>query len=552
MEKSLRVCIISREYPPDTGFGGIATFANHLGHGLVGLGHHVTVITLAKGKAKSYTEDDIQVHRVELYFGENTLNLVGLAMPYSKYIISTSAALWQKFIELHAKQPFDVVDAPELLAEGFYPAITKLAPLVIRLYTPHSKFIAEALHNVTTSFDHQFVAIVERIAMIYADAITSPSKDLAQFVANDLCIPYERIKLIPNPIDTDFCSPHGNQSIAETEILKVLFVGRLEARKGIYYLIEAWKKVATAIPKAHLYVIGDDTKTAKGQTSVLEEIKKYIHKEKLENTVTFIDRIPLTELPAYYRSADICVVPSLYDNSPYTCLEAMSCGRAVVGTSSGGTAEYIVHGESGIIVPPKDSASLAKAMISLLLDKKERLRLGNNARSRVLVNFQRREIARLTAQLYKQAIESFMSRKSSLHTNSLYTRGAEEVLTDMEYYASSFNEMLHQFLFRWSYNYRIITWYRKLRYHPKLYIAKAFLRFINSATFWLTDEKRQANSMYRSLENMVREKENKPMLPRRSAIESSIAENGFDRSAYTESVASQSLDLSRDYVKERS
>ncbi len=507
MEKLLRVCIISREYPPDTGFGGIGTFAKHLAHGLVSLGHHVTVISLAKDKAKSYTEGDIQVHRVEPYFDQHTLNLIDCAMPYSKYVISTSAALWQKFIELHAKQPFDVIDTPELLAEGFYPAITKVVPLVIRLYTPHSKFIAEALHNVTPSFDHQFVAMVERIAMNYADAITSPSKDLAQFVANDLCMPLERIKIIHNPIDADFCSPHGNRSIPENDSLKVLFVGRLEARKGIYYLIEAWKDVVAVVPKAHLYVIGDDTNTATGQTSVLAEIKRYIAKHNLENSITFIDRIPLVELPAYYRSADVCVVPSLYDNSPYTCLEAMSCGKAVIGTSSGGTAEYIVAGESGLIVPAKDATSLAQAMIALLKDNKERRRLGDNARSRVLVCFQRREIARLTAQLYKQAMETFIERQSRMTANSLYTRGAEEMLGDMEYFAGTFNEMLHQFLFQWSYSYRIRTWYRKLKSRPKLYSIKAFLRLIDAMTFWLTPDERKANSMYSSLENMVKGKD---------------------------------------------
>ena len=515
MEKSLRICIISREYPPDTGFGGIATFANHLAHGLVSLGHHVTIVTLAKDKAKLYTEDGIDVHRVQPYFDQHTLNLIDCAMPYSKYVISTSAALWQKFIELHAKQSFDVVDTPELLAEGFYPAITKVVPLVIRLYTPHSKFIAEGLHNVTPSFDHQFVAMVERIAMVYADAITSPSKDLAQFVANDLCLPLERIKIIYNPIDTDFCSPHGKQSISsEHSGLKVLFVGRLEARKGIYFLIEAWKEVVAIVPNARLYVIGDDTQTAKGQTSVLAELHKYINKHKLESSITFIDRIPLTELPAHYRSADICVVPSLYDNSPYTCLEAMSCGRAVIGTSSGGTAEYIIDGESGVIVPAKDSATLAQAIIKLLQNDPERLRLGNNARTRVLTNFQKREIARQTAQLYKQAIETFVDRQSRKIQSSLFTRGAEEMLTDMEYFAGSFNEMLHQFLFQWSYSYRIKTWYRKLRSRPKLYLSKALLRLIDSLTIGMTDEQRKLNPLYYSLEKMVTSKTAKSIVPK--------------------------------------
>src|SRR5271163_1672666 len=101
MEKALRICLIAREYPPDTGFGGIATFTNHLAHGLINLGHQVHVVTLAKGQARSYTEDGIIVHRVMPYFDEQAFYMIECFMPYSKYMINTSSALWQKFMELH-------------------------------------------------------------------------------------------------------------------------------------------------------------------------------------------------------------------------------------------------------------------------------------------------------------------------------------------------------------------------------------------------------------------------------------------------------------------
>ncbi len=141
-----------------------------------------------------------------------------------------------------------------------------------------------------------------------ADAITSPSKDLAQFVAKDLVYPLDQIKIIHNPIDADWFTPEGEKSITDNNFLKVLFVGRLEERKGIRYLIEAWPKIVSAIPNAHLYVIGDDTKTAKGQTSELAQLKKYIQKNKLTNSINFLGRVPLSDLPKYYRSADICVI----------------------------------------------------------------------------------------------------------------------------------------------------------------------------------------------------------------------------------------------------
>ena len=135
------------------------------------------------------------------------------------------------------------------------------------------------------------------------------------------------------------------------------------------------------------------------------------------DNVQFINRVPLNSLPNYYRSADICVVPSVYDNSPYTCLEAMSCGRAVIGTSAGGTREYLVDGESGVIVPPRDTDALAEAIIGVLADDNERARLALNARARVLEKFQRKEIARQTVELYKLAIARFSPSPS-------YTRKA--------------------------------------------------------------------------------------------------------------------------------
>ncbi|HEY9712002.1 MAG TPA: glycosyltransferase, partial [Chroococcales cyanobacterium] len=148
----MRVCLISREYPPETGWGGIATFSQHLALGLRDLGHDVEVVALAEGKAKELVQDGIPLHRVEPYVPFNDLGAMAFCMPYSRYVLKTATALWKRFSQLHKEKPFDVVDTPELLAEGLYPATTKALPVVIRLYTPHSKFIAERLHSVRPSF----------------------------------------------------------------------------------------------------------------------------------------------------------------------------------------------------------------------------------------------------------------------------------------------------------------------------------------------------------------------------------------------------------------
>jgi glycosyltransferase involved in cell wall biosynthesis len=511
----MRICLISREYPPDTGWGGIATFAKHLAHGLRDLGHDVEVVALAEGPAKTVEVEGIKVHRVEPYAVEGDLGAVSMCMPYSRYVLKTTTGLWEKFFELHSQNPFDVIDTPELLAEGLMPAVTKVAPLLIRLYTPHSKFIAEKLHSVTPSFDHQFVAMLERVAMRAADVITSPSDDLAEFVSNDLNYPRELIQIVRNPIDPDVFSPEGAKELPSDGRKTVLFVGRLEERKGIRYLVEAIPEIVKSYKNVRFVIIGDDTVNAEiKQTSVLAQLKETLSKNGCVDNVQFINRVALNSLPAYYRSADVCVVPSVYDNSPYTCLEAMSCGRAVVGTSAGGTREYLIDGESGIIVPPRDANALAEAILRILTDDNEQQRLSLNARARVLEKFQRKEIARQTVELYKLAIARFRPE------SKLYLKDSSSCLADADTLMYSFDKMMYDLLYQESIAFRFKHWGRLARRRPRLMGAKVLAVLVRKFLPFLPNKKRQTN-MLNWLESEIKVKQKaapKKTLPERELV----------------------------------
>lgn len=496
----MRICLISREYPPDTGWGGIGTFAKHLAHGLADLDHTVEVVSLTAddhdvhktqgtadctGHEATTIVDGIPVHRVSPTLIPGDLGATAMFAPYSRSALRTSTALWTRFFQVHKENPFDVVDAPELLAEGLYPALTKVLPLTIRLYTPHSKFIAERLHNISPSFDHQLVATLERVAMLLSDAITSPSHDLAGFVAQDLSYPRQNIKIVRNPIDTDLFTQEGPKAILphiESSVSPiVLFVGRLEERKGIHYLINALPQILSECPDVRLVIIGTDTTSGSNSQSVLKELMSSLSRSRCKDKVTFIPHVELTQLPQYYRLADVCVVPSVYDNSPYTCLEAMACGKAVIGTSSGGTSEYIVHGESGLIIQARDQQAIAGAVIHLLNDPQERLRLGNNARSRVLKEFRRQEIARQMLDVYQLAIENFAVNKQ----HALYRKPPEEALPEAASFLYSLDKAIYNMLYVHSLRFRLRHCLRLLLCRPRLQCAKLFVRVIKPLLGWL-------------------------------------------------------------------
>lgn len=499
----MRICLISREYPPDTGFGGIATFTKHLAHGLKNLGHEVVVVALAKDRNKVVDDGGVVVHRVEGYPFSTKLGTINLLAPYSKYVLLYCTALWDKFAELHDLKPFDVVDTPELLAEGIIPAITQVVPQVIRLYTPHSKFIAEKLHNVGPSFDHQFLAMLERIAMLQADVLTSPSNDLAQFVAGDLGLPVERIQIVRNPIDTSVFTPEGELALSKSDKLRIVFIGRLEGRKGITYLVDAIPLVVAQYPNVEFVIIGDDTTTGEGMTSVLASLKKSLEASNCTKHVKFIDRISLDELPNYYRSADISVVPSVYDNSPYTCLEAMACGKPVIGTDAGGTKEYIEHGVSGLIIPACDTNALAQACIELLSNSAERKRLSDGARERAVKHFDRTEIARQTVACYDLATKLFNERKASEAARSLYHHDYRRATADAVNLIDGFDRAIYDLLFQRSYRFRVIHWWQILKARPKLFGAKLVTKISKVALRLIGTKEDKMPAMLKNLETEI-------------------------------------------------
>ncbi len=461
---------MAREYPPDTGWGGIGTFTFHLAHGLRELGHDVDVVTSTDKDARLLEDEGIRVHRVPPLSGlPGDLGTLYMVAPNSRHMLLSTQALWQKFLSLHKQNPFDVIDTPELLGEGIFAALSKPVPLVVRLYTPHFKFITDNLHNISPTFDHSLLCLLERTSITSADAVTSPSKDLADFVSRDLSYPIERISIIHNPLDTERFSPQGPKAFESDGRVSVLFVGRLEERKGVQYLVEAIPEIVKRQGPVHFVIIGSDTDTLSGHKSVLASLKESLEASNCLQHVTFIPRVKLEELPSYYRAADICVVPSVYDNSPYTCLEAMSCGRPVIGTTGGGMPEYIGNDGAGKLVVPRDAAALVDAIVKLAANPQARAEMGSKARERVIVRFKRSQIAKQTAELYQAAIASYNAHCKP----SYYLKGADSFLDDSQVFLYSYSRSLAEFFRGQSLRDKCRYWF-SLMTRPRLFAAKAF------------------------------------------------------------------------------
>ncbi len=180
--------------------------------------------------------------------------------------------------------------------------------------------------------------------------------------------------IIPNGIDLDRFT--GALPLPEFMDGKrnVLFVGRMEKRKGLKYLLRAFLAVKAEMPDARLIVVGEGRLRERYQEKML--------KAGVEDVV-FTGFIADAELPRYYASADIFCAPNTGNESQgYVLLEAMAAGKPVIASNIEGFATVVTDGVEGHLVLPRNVPALALALVHLLADSERRAEMGARARTR--------------------------------------------------------------------------------------------------------------------------------------------------------------------------
>jgi glycosyltransferase involved in cell wall biosynthesis len=175
----------------------------------------------------------------------------------------------------------------------------------------------------------------------------------------------------------------------------VAFAGRLAREKGADVLLRAFRRVADALPAARLVVAGDGA-----QRPALERLAAALG---LGDRVALLGHLPPDALERALEGAWVQAVPSRWDE-PFglVAAEAMMRGTAVVASGSGGLAEVVEDGRSGLLVPPGDEEALAGALLRVLRDRGEAERLGAAGRARALERFAEPAFVGRFAQLYER------------------------------------------------------------------------------------------------------------------------------------------------------
>jgi len=384
----MRICFISSEYPPETGFGGIGTYTRIMAQGLSEKGHDVTVIALSE-RENGYETADGRVKVIRVSSGRYPLpqgklfwRLRMLAyryIPHSLIRMAFASSVAEAFAKLTAERPFDIVEAADCGAESYYLKLSKSTKLIIRLHTPYSfslKFNSQGIGRI----DRKKLEIMEKRCCRGAYCITSPSEALAIPLIREWDL--KKVEVFPNPLDFQnmpaiFPDSDGKNCITYT--------GRLEYRKGVHLLIKAYAELKKHGITEKLLIIG----RAFGESGIKGKkygdlIRDLIKKYQIAESVEWIEGLSREELLKNLNRTKVAVFPAVWDNYPYACLEMMASGIPVVAYKTGGFPEIIRDGVDGLLAKALDYKELSIKLAELLKDSEKAKFCANSAKKRVL------------------------------------------------------------------------------------------------------------------------------------------------------------------------
>ena len=400
----MKIALLSHELPPETGHGGIGTYTWYQSRALSRLGAEVHVLAGAEDPTPIRTTelDGVQVHRFHLQtrIMRMLMRCGGDSLSWTKNRIRNAVSMRSGMERLCRDHEFDVIEAPECGAEGAFLDCVGETPMVVRLHSP-SRMIMP-FHGIG-SVDTSLCGAIEGRGIRRAEAITSCSRFLAEESHRRLGIE-SPIRVIPNGIDLDLFDADDQIDVRRGFGLSgdrpiVLFAGRLERRKGIHLCADICTSVLGDFDVDFLFA-GEDSD---GFFSL--ELHPGLGSEAMKSSVHHLGKLDMRSLRSCIRQCDVFLLPSLWENCPYSCLEAMAAGRPVVGSDQGGIRELIRDEETGLLAASGDGASFASKIRRLLDDAGLRARLGTAARRAVESSFSDTHIARISLDHYQRVID---------------------------------------------------------------------------------------------------------------------------------------------------
>ena len=406
VKQPLRIALLSYRSKPHSGGQGV--YVRHLSRELAARGHHVEVFS-----GQPYPELDEgpvlrEVPSLDLYRDENPFRTPGLAELRDWADVLEVAMMWggafpepltfsvRALRALRARPgDFDIVHDNQGLGYGMLGLRRLGLPLVTSIHHPISvdRRLDLAGRNLLGQLNKRrwygFVRMQGRVARRAGPLVTVSSSSKAD-ICRDFRVNQERVHIVPLGVDTRLFRPRPDQPRVSGRIVTVTSAD--SPLKGLPTLLRSVAKLATE-RDPHLVVIGTPSDATRQQLRQLA----------LGDRVTFASGLPDAEYARVLASAEVAVIPSMYEGFSLPAVEHMASGTPLIASRAGALPE--VTGDAALLVPPGDPEELSAALRGLLDDPTAREQLAARGLARVGMRFAWPAVAAATETLYRTVID---------------------------------------------------------------------------------------------------------------------------------------------------
>jgi len=235
------------------------------------------------------------------------------------------------------------------------------------------------------------IGLERRLCHSVDRVVATCSDEVAELRA--MGMPEDRATVIPCGVDTDVFRPVHAPPADHPQLL---VIGRLVERKGVGNVIES----LTDLPGVELMVAGGPAPEFLDTDPDIERLRRLAEHLGVSDRVRFLGSVSRPEVPAVMAAADVVVAVPWYEPFGIVPLEAMACGRPVVGSAVGGLLDTVVPGVTGELVPPRRPDLLAPVLRDLLADHESRAEYGRAGRARAVTTYQWKQVAAATEDVY--------------------------------------------------------------------------------------------------------------------------------------------------------
>ena len=359
---------------------GIGIHYRDLAIGLQESGEHVEVFQFPYDTtiSKTWNFEGITVHSIGInspYFTK--LRGVGFLCNLVKFFDFYEA--FQLFAKSKAilsrnkdSKQFDIIEASSNRGVAFGASTLKKRPPIFTRVSTTMKQVFNSEEKLP-DLNFRLSAIFEEKQIHRSDHIVTHTQEHAKEVSNLLNLNPKKFDVIPHGICPKIRTEGKKTNLRDSKIVKILFVGRLEHRKGFDILVRSIPKIIESFSDIHIDICG---------TGELLEIAKSDLLPSHLSKISFHGYQTRESLDLFYSNCDIFIAPSRYESFGIVYLEAMKFSKPVIACDSGGTPEVVSDGTTGILVEPGNVESLAKAVLKLANDPVLRKKMGYEGRKR--------------------------------------------------------------------------------------------------------------------------------------------------------------------------